>query len=130
MAVQMNIRVCPGGGTFFTLLRNKDESGVSGTGVVLEGCVFSDGTTVVRWCTENADHTTTVFGIENGKSGWERFLDIHVQSHHNDVDMEFVNGSRKWRWHQTVDRKVRFEKLKERIVKDTDTLIALMEKGN
>jgi len=33
----------------FFLVRHKDISGVSGTGVVAEGVVFSDGVTVLRW---------------------------------------------------------------------------------
>ena len=33
----------------FYLVRDFDKTGVSGIGVVAEGCVFSDGTAVVRW---------------------------------------------------------------------------------
>jgi hypothetical protein len=33
----------------FHLLRDEDETGVSGKGVVAEGCVFTDGVTVIRW---------------------------------------------------------------------------------
>jgi hypothetical protein len=33
----------------FNLIRHEDVSGVSGTGVVCEGVVFSDGRTVLRW---------------------------------------------------------------------------------
>lgn len=33
----------------FKLHRDRDVSGVSGTGIVAEGVVFSDGTCVVRW---------------------------------------------------------------------------------
>jgi hypothetical protein len=33
----------------FVLRRHTDVSGVSGTGVVAEGVVFTDGTTAVRW---------------------------------------------------------------------------------
>jgi hypothetical protein len=33
----------------FVLLRDEDVSGVSGTGVVAEGVVFSDGIAVLRW---------------------------------------------------------------------------------
>lgn len=36
----------------FNLQRDEDESGVSGTGIVAEGVVFSDGTTIMRWLTE------------------------------------------------------------------------------
>lgn len=43
----------------FRLLRLEDETGISGTGVVAEGCVFADGTAVVRWKT--AHRSTTVY---------------------------------------------------------------------
>lgn len=32
--------------------RKRDLTGVSGTGIVAEGVVFSDGTVVLRWLTE------------------------------------------------------------------------------
>ena len=112
-----NIKKCPPGGTYFRLIRKKDESGVSGTGLVLEGSVFGDGTTVVRWCTENAEHSTTVFGIEDGKSGWERFLEIHVQSHHNNVEIQFQRGRQQWSWQQRPDPEEARQKICERVMK-------------
>jgi len=33
----------------FVLDRKEDVSGISGTGVVAEGVMFSDGTAVIRW---------------------------------------------------------------------------------
>ncbi len=33
----------------FHIVRDEDESGVSGTGLVAEACEFSDGTVIVRW---------------------------------------------------------------------------------
>lgn len=33
----------------FSIIRDQDVTGVSGTGLVAEGCQFSDGTCVVRW---------------------------------------------------------------------------------
>jgi hypothetical protein len=42
----------------FYLLRNEDPTGNSGTGRVAEGCLFSDGTAVVRW-------TNTVLGVHS-----------------------------------------------------------------
>ncbi len=33
----------------FELIRYEDVSGVSGTGAVAEGCVFSDGSVALRW---------------------------------------------------------------------------------
>lgn len=41
----------------FTLHRDHDVSGVSGTGVVAEGCVFGDGIAIVRW---RGRHASTV----------------------------------------------------------------------
>ncbi len=38
----------------FTLERDHDVSGVSGIGSVAEGVVFTDGTVVIRWTTEDA----------------------------------------------------------------------------
>lgn len=52
----------------FVLVRDEDVSGVSGTGVVAGGCVFDDGTAVLRWYTEAP--TSVVFhdnGIESIK---------------------------------------------------------------
>ncbi len=36
----------------FTLVRNIDETGVSGTGVVAEGVVFSTGWAALQWLTD------------------------------------------------------------------------------
>lgn len=37
----------------FELVRYRDPSGVSGTGVVAEGCEFTDGSVVLRWRGDN-----------------------------------------------------------------------------
>lgn len=42
----------------FVLQRGVDVSGVSGTGIVAEGVVFSDGTAVVHWIV--GEHRSTV----------------------------------------------------------------------
>jgi len=57
----------------FVMSREQDESGVSGTGDVLEGCVFSDGTVVVRWLP--VPSSTVVW------DNWEHFWATHVASH-------------------------------------------------
>lgn len=44
--------------TLFTLARYVDGTGVSGTGVVAEGVIFSDGTVALRWLSNTP---TTVF---------------------------------------------------------------------
>jgi hypothetical protein len=38
----------------FQLVRDIDETGVSGTGTVAEGVMFSDGTASIRWHGERA----------------------------------------------------------------------------
>jgi hypothetical protein len=38
----------------FVLVRRVDVTGVSGTGVVAEGCRFTDGTVALRWRTDKA----------------------------------------------------------------------------
>jgi len=42
----------------FTLRRDEDPTGVSGTGVVAEGIEFQDGTVALRWCV--GDYRSTV----------------------------------------------------------------------
>lgn len=59
----------------FVLIRGADESGVSGVGKVLEGVVFSDGTTVVRWCVKDTENSTAIY------ASFETFMAIHVDSH-------------------------------------------------
>ena len=41
----------------FHLVRTEDQTGVSGTGVVAEGTVFTDGTVALRW---RGPHSSTV----------------------------------------------------------------------
>lgn len=42
----------------FTLVRDADPTGISGTGIVVEGAQFSDGSVVMRWMSE---YSSTVF---------------------------------------------------------------------
>jgi hypothetical protein len=49
----------------FILYRLKDESGVSGTGIVAEGVVFSDGHVALRWITKVASSTALYDTIED-----------------------------------------------------------------
>lgn len=42
----------------FDLVRDEDETGISGTGTVAHGVIFGDGSCVMRWLTE---HTSTAF---------------------------------------------------------------------
>lgn len=60
----------------FEVVRQEDETGVSGTGVVAEGTIFSDGICVLRWTAPSSpSHSTAVF------NSFSDFLMIHVASH-------------------------------------------------
>lgn len=73
----------------FTVVRGADESGVSGTGRVLDGCVFHNGQVVVCWRGD----------INSEKSGyaslaiypcWEAFQRVHIDSHpSNETEVVF-----------------------------------------
>lgn len=45
----------------FILYRQKDVTGVSGTGTVAEGAEFSDGTVAMHWCVDGKPRSTTVY---------------------------------------------------------------------
>jgi hypothetical protein len=55
------------------MLRRNDESGVSGTGIVLEGTIFHDGKCVISWYTNGGS-----IGIYES---FDNFKRIHIDSH-------------------------------------------------
>jgi len=57
----------------FTIIRKKDESGVSGKGRVLDGVIFKDGKTVINWRSDKS--SVTVFDT------FDEFKQIHIDSH-------------------------------------------------
>ena len=57
----------------FPMVRNADETGVSGTGVVAEGCVFSNGKCVVEWI--GATPCTQVWPT------FDCFKAVHIKPH-------------------------------------------------
>lgn len=59
----------------FKIERQHDQSGVSGTGVVLEGVVFSTGVTVIHWLTPMPGGSVTIWQT------FEQFMSVHVGSH-------------------------------------------------
>jgi hypothetical protein len=59
----------------FTMIRHADASGVSGVGRVLDGVVFADGQTVVRWRVEGKPLSTEIY------AAFADFALIHVDSH-------------------------------------------------
>lgn len=64
----------------FTLIRHTDETGISGTGRVLDGVVFHTGQVVVCWRSDlRADKPG--FSSLVIYHSWEAFLAIHVEPH-------------------------------------------------
>jgi hypothetical protein len=79
----------PSGMRRFTMNRQHDASGVSGTGVVLEGVLFSTGVVVIHWLTPPPRGSISVF------ESMEQFLSIHVRPHPDNKTMiEFEDGER------------------------------------
>ena len=64
----------------FSIIRNSDESGVSGTGRIIDGIVFHNGNTVICWRTdiEGSQHGYSSLGIYES---FEAFKFIHIDSH-------------------------------------------------
>lgn len=70
----------------FTLTRGNDESGVSGTGLVLEGVQFTDGRVILEWT--SLPRSTVVWDT------YEEFWKIHVASHpSNDSVVHWSDGT-------------------------------------
>jgi hypothetical protein len=64
----------------FSVIRNNDESGVSGTGRILDGVIFHNGVTAICWRTdvEGAAHGWSSLGIY---PNYLAFYFIHIKSH-------------------------------------------------
>lgn len=65
----------PQGIRTFTVCRQKDVSGVSGEGVVIEGATFATGHTVIHWLTPSPRGSIAFF------DAFDDFVKIHVESH-------------------------------------------------
>lgn len=63
----------------FSLIRHSDETGVSGTGRVLDGVVFHTGQVVVCWRADMNPHGG--FSSLAIYPSWEAFLHVHVEPH-------------------------------------------------
>ncbi len=78
----------PAGIRSFTMFREHDVSGVSGTGVVLEGVQFTTGTVVIHWLTPPPRGSIAVF------DSLDQFLGIHVSPHaENHTVLRFDDGT-------------------------------------
>lgn len=71
----------------FALVRPHDITGISGTGLVMQGVVFSDGRVAARWVTEGRPRSTVL---------WDDFAswyDVHVAPHpENESVVLFEDG--------------------------------------
>ena len=77
----------PEGMRRFVMHRTHDESGVSGTGLVLEGVLFSTGVVVIHWLTPPPRGSISVF------DSMDQFLSIHVRPHPgNQTFLVFEDG--------------------------------------
>jgi hypothetical protein len=65
----------PEGIRTFTVCRQKDETGVSGEGIIIEGCRFATGHTVIHWLTPAPRGSIAFF------DNFDDFIKIHVSSH-------------------------------------------------
>lgn len=71
----------------FRLHRINDVSGVSGTGVVAEGCVFSDGWTVLHWLDrEPMNEPTIVTWLNKGHDGV-----VKIHGHNGSTKIEWLD---------------------------------------
>lgn len=65
----------------FAFIRDVDHTGVSGTGMVAQGCEFDDGVCVMRWLTE---HRSTCVYPDAAT------LDV-IHGHHGDSHIEWLD---------------------------------------
>ncbi len=64
----------------FTLIRHVDETGISGTGRVLDGVVFHTGQVVICWRSDTNSERPGYSSLAIYPS-WEAFLHVHVHPH-------------------------------------------------
>jgi hypothetical protein len=71
----------------FALVRPKDASGISGTGLVMQGVVFVDGRVAARWVTEDRPRSTVLW------DDFDAWYDVHVRPHpENESVVLFEDG--------------------------------------
>lgn len=77
----------------FTLIRQIDETGVSGTGRILDGVIFHTGQVVVCWRTDvNSDEPG--FSSISIYPTWDAFLHVHIAPHaRGSAEIRFLSDS-------------------------------------
>ncbi len=77
----------PQGIRAFTVCRKNDESGISGEGVVIEGCVFATGHCIIHWLTPSPRGALAIF------DSFDDFIKIHIKPHPtNNTIITFEDG--------------------------------------
>jgi hypothetical protein len=77
----------------FTLIREQDESGVSGTGRVLDGVIFHTGQVVICWRSDINEKEPGYSSLAIYES-WDAFIQVHVHPHPgNNTQIRFLTGS-------------------------------------
>ena len=83
-------RLAPRGIQTFTVCRQADESGVSGDGVVIEGCVLATGQAIVHWLYPPPRGSIAVF------DSYDDFIKVHIAPHpKNGTIITFEDGEQK-----------------------------------
>ena len=83
-------RLAPRGIRTFTGCRQADESGVSGDGVVIEGCVLATGQAIVHWLYPPPRGSIAVF------DSYDDFIKVHIAPHpKNGTIITFEDGEQK-----------------------------------
>lgn len=98
-------------GRSFTLRRDVDHTGVSGTGTVADGVEFPDGTVAVRW---RGEHVSTVV--------WASLADaLHVHGHGGATHVVWATTeSNAAHAQRTADAEQRFEDLRAEVQRQQD----------
>lgn len=76
----------------FSMIRNNDESGISGTGRVLDGVIFPNGKVVICWNTQDNPESKVDVGSVSVFDCFKDFRDIHIGSHpSNKTEIKWLN---------------------------------------
>jgi hypothetical protein len=75
----------------FSLVRNFDESKISGTGRVLDGVIFHNGQVVICWRSD-IDKNNPGFSSLGVYPSWEAFMHVHIDPHpDNKTEIRFLS---------------------------------------
>jgi len=75
----------------FTMVRGKDETGISGTGRVLDGIIFHTGKVAVCWRSDDPNSTSPARPSINIYDSLKDFMDTHINYHNNDASLVFYD---------------------------------------